>query len=192
MTTLPSFLAASGFTGCAQAIGAVTKNATTAHEASTDLRSTRVVLPTINRPPRRFVKPIENTGATSSASPAQFSNHPDHLFPRLLSSHGKQNRQVEPAFNEGFQLTAAFAGRSSHGVGMDDIVTDELLGRFPIALSHRCGQRFLVYFATTQADILGMMRIAEDICQKHLVGFDSFPRILGNRRGDEARHVSIR
>ena len=37
MTTLPSFLAASRFTGCAQTTGAVTKNAAIAHEVSTDL-----------------------------------------------------------------------------------------------------------------------------------------------------------
>ena len=83
-------------------------------------------------------------------------------------------------------------GRSGYGVGMDDIITDEFLGRFPIALCHGRRQSLLVHFATTQADILGMMRIAKDVCEKHLVGFESFPWIFGNRGGNETRHVSIR
>ncbi len=75
---------------------------------------------------------------------------------------------------------------------MDDIITDEFLGSVPIALCHGRGERLLVYFTPSQANIFGMMRIAKDVCEKHFVGFEGFLWISGNRGRNETRHVPIR
>src|SRR5262245_54410347 len=75
---------------------------------------------------------------------------------------------------------------------MDDIVADEFLRRLPIALCHGCGERLLVHFTSSQANVFAMMRIAKNVGEKHLVSVKSFFWILRNRRRNETRHVPIR
>src|SRR5262249_16609872 len=72
------------------------------------------------------------------------------------------------------------------------VVADKFFGSFPIALCHGCGERLLVHFASSQANIFGMMRVAKNVCEKHLVSVKSIFWILRNRGRNETRHVPIR
>ena len=63
------------------------------------------------------------------------AHHAHHPLARFLSTGRQNDRQIESAFGESFELFSAIARRAGHRVGEDDFVADEFLRRFPVAFA---------------------------------------------------------